>query len=77
MNDIKTGTTTTGGGLDVRIAEIWPQAIVQLCVVHLVRASLKYAAKQHWGPISKALRTIYTSPTVEAAEQQFNEFTAE
>ncbi|GAB3240212.1 hypothetical protein GCM10027447_39340 [Glycomyces halotolerans] len=40
-------------GLPESIGEIWPQALVQLCVVHLVRASLRYAAKQHWGPISK------------------------
>lgn len=64
-------------GLPESIGEIWPQAIVQLCVVHLVRASLKYAAKQHWGPISKTLRTIYTAPTGAAAEQRFNEFKAE
>jgi transposase-like protein len=30
------------------IEEIWPQATVQLCVVHLVRASLRYA----WWPAS-------------------------
>jgi transposase-like protein len=26
----------------------WPQAIVQLCVVHLIRASLRYASKRYW-----------------------------
>lgn len=31
-------------GLPDSINEIWPQALVQLCVVHLVRAGLKYAA---------------------------------
>nr|WP_255673112.1 IS256 family transposase [Glycomyces amatae] len=61
-------------GLPESIGEIWPQALVQLCVVHLVRASLKYAAKRHWGPISKALRAVYTAPTVEAVERQFGEF---
>ncbi|WP_043701195.1 IS256 family transposase, partial [Nocardia abscessus] len=64
-------------GLPESIAEIWPQADVQLCVVHLVRASLKYAGKQHWGPISKQLRQVYTAPTVDAAEARFAEFAAE
>ncbi|MEU1959678.1 IS256 family transposase [Nocardia sp. NPDC019304] len=64
-------------GLPESITEIWPQADVQLCVVHLVRASLKYAGKQHWGPISKQLRQVYTAPTVDAAEARFAEFTAE
>jgi transposase-like protein len=64
-------------GLPEAINEIWPLATVQLCVVHLVRASLRYASKAHWGQISKALREIYTAPTVEAAEQRFDEFAAD
>jgi transposase-like protein len=43
-------------GLAESVSEIWPLATVQLCVVHLVRASLRYASKAHWGPITKALR---------------------
>ena len=62
-------------GLPEAIGEIWPRATVQLCVVHLVRASLRYASKAHWGPITKALRQVYTAPTVEAAEAAFTEFT--
>jgi len=31
-------------GLPEAVAEIWPLATVQLCVVHLVRASLRYAS---------------------------------
>jgi putative transposase len=61
-------------GLPDAVEEIWPRATVQLCVVHLVRASLRYASKAHWRPISKALRTVYTAPTVEAAEQRFADF---
>jgi putative transposase len=64
-------------GLPDAIGEIWPQASVQLCVVHLVRASLRYASKAHWGPITKALRTVYTAPTVDAAEAAFGEFEAD
>jgi putative transposase len=54
--------------------EIWPLATVQLCVVHLVRVSLRYASEAHWGAITKALRVVYTAPTVEAAEARFAEF---
>lgn len=64
-------------GLPESINEIWPQATVQLCVVHLVRASLRYAARQHWGAISKALKTVYTAPTQQAARQRFDEFAAD
>jgi transposase-like protein len=61
-------------GLPDAIGEIWPLATVQLCVVHLVRASLRYASKAHWSQITKALRQVYTAPTVAAAEQRFAEF---
>ena len=61
-------------GLPEAIGEIWPRATVQLCVVHLVRASLRYASRKYWGQISKDLREVYTAPTQAAAEQRFAEF---
>src|SRR5262249_52768697 len=42
--------------------------------VHLVRNSLRYASKKHWGAITKKLRAIYTAPTEEAAKAHFDEF---
>ena len=39
-----------------------------------LRNSLRYASKKHWGAITRAMREIYTSPTVEAAEARFDAF---
>jgi putative transposase len=64
-------------GLPEAIAEVWPLATVQGCVVHLVRNTLRYASRAHWSAITKALRTVYTAPTVEAAEARFAEFVDE
>jgi len=61
-------------GLPDAIRATWPHAEVQLCVVHLVRSSLRYTAKKHWGRICRELREIYTAPTVDAAEARFAEF---
>jgi transposase-like protein len=61
-------------GLPEAIGEIWPQATVQLCVVHLVRASLRYASRKYWSQLSKELRQIYTAPTEAAAAERFAEF---
>jgi transposase-like protein len=47
---------------------------VQTCVVHLVRSSLRYTSKKHWGQVCREMREIYTAPTVEAAEACFGEF---
>ena len=61
-------------GLPESIRATWPDATVQTCVVHMVRNSLRYASKKHWGPITKAMREIYTAPTVQAAETLFGAF---
>jgi transposase-like protein len=61
-------------GLPDAIAEVWPQAVVQTCIVHLIRASLRYASKADWGVIAKDLKPIYTAPTESAALDAFAEF---
>lgn len=64
-------------GLPESIRATWPQATIQTCVVHLVRNSLRYASKKHWSQITKAMRQIYTAPTIEAAETRFEAFVAD
>lgn len=64
-------------GLPEALNSLWPQADVQLCVVHLVRASLRYASKRYWGHITKSLKEMYTAPTVEAATLVFDDFAQE
>jgi putative transposase len=55
------------------IADVWPQAIVQTCVLHLIRNSFRYASKADWGQIAKDLRPIYTAPTEQAAAERLDE----
>jgi transposase-like protein len=61
-------------GLPDAINTVWPKTVVQTCVVHLLRNSFKYAGRQHWDQIAKALKPVYTAPTEAAAEQRFLEF---
>ncbi len=61
-------------GLPDAITATWPQAVVQTCVVHLVRNSLRYASKAHWQAITRQLKTVYTAPSVAAAETAFEDF---
>jgi transposase-like protein len=61
-------------GLPQAIETVWPQAVVQTCVVHLLRASFRYAARQHWDALAKALKPVYTAPTEAAALERFLEF---
>jgi transposase-like protein len=63
-------------GLPDAIGVVWPQAVVQLCVVHLIRASLRYASRRYWAPLAKDLRTICTAPDEAAAATALDEFAA-
>ena len=61
-------------GLPDAIAAVWPATITQTCVVHLLRNSFRYAGRQHYDAIAKALRPVYTAPTEAAAMERFLEF---
>lgn len=61
-------------GLPEAISTVWPRSITQTCVVHLLRNSFRYAGRQHWDAIAKALRPVYTAPTEAAAKERFSEF---
>jgi putative transposase len=63
-------------GLPDAIGVVWPQAIVQLCVVHLIRASLRYASKRYWVPLSRDLKPIYTAADEAAAAAALEDFAA-
>jgi transposase-like protein len=62
-------------GLPDAVGEVWPRTVVKTCVVHLLRASFRYAARQEWDKIAKALKPVYTVPTEDAATTRFLEFT--
>jgi putative transposase len=62
-------------GLPDAIETIWPEALIQTCVVHLLRTSLRYVAYDQRKRLAGALKPIYAAPTVEAAEAAFADFT--
>jgi transposase-like protein len=61
-------------GLPEAITAIWPRADVQTCVVHLVRNTLRYTARQNWAKVTTDLRRVYTAPSLDAASERFAEF---
>jgi putative transposase len=56
-------------GLPEAINAIFPQTQVQLCIVHLVRNSLKYVPWKHMKLVAKDLKAIYTSASESEALQ--------
>lgn len=56
------------------IETVFPQAQVQLCIVHLVRHSLNYVGYKQRKEVASDLQTIYRAATREEAELQLDEF---
>jgi transposase-like protein len=61
-------------GLPDAVSATWPLAIVQTCVVHLIRGSFRYASRRDWPALARDLKPIYTAPTEAAALERLAEF---
>jgi putative transposase len=55
-------------GLPEAVETIWPYTIVQTCVVHLIRASLKYASYTDRKKLATALKPVYTAVNADTAQ---------
>ena len=61
-------------GLPAAIETVWPQAITQTCIIHLLRNSFRYASKKDWAAIAKDLKPVYTAASESAALDAFAAF---
>ena len=61
-------------GFAEAIHAAYPQTGVQLCIVHLVRAALRYVSTQDSKQVIADLKRIYQATTVVAAEQALEDF---
>jgi len=61
-------------GLPEAIETTWPLAIVQTCVLHLVRNTFRLASRADWDAMARGLRPVYTAPTEQAAKERLGEF---
>ena len=61
-------------GFPEAIRAVYPQASVQLCLVHLVRAALRYVSTADSKPVVADLKKIYQAATVLEAEQALDAF---
>lgn len=63
-------------GFPEAIAATWPESIVQTCVVHLIRASMRFVAYGQRKAVAAALKPIYQAPDEAAARAALEEFAA-
>jgi putative transposase len=64
-------------GFPQAIEAIFPQAQVQTCIVHLVRASLNYVSWKERKQVAADLKAVYRATTAEEAEQRLAQFAAQ
>ena len=53
---------------------VWPQTVVQTCVVHLIRNSLRYASRRDWADVARDLKPVYTAVNQDEARLRLAEF---
>lgn len=61
-------------GFPEAIETVYPQAAVQLCVVHMVRHSLNYVSWKMRKAVAADLRTVYSASTADEALVRLEEF---
>lgn len=64
-------------GLPEAVNAVFPKTLTQLCIVHLVRASLRYVNAKDSKAVVAALKRIYQSATSEEALRELDIFEAE
>jgi putative transposase len=63
-------------GFPEAIEAVFPETVVQTCIVHLIRASLKYVPRRQYDQVTKDLRPIYTAIDSDHALQALDAFEA-
>jgi putative transposase len=61
-------------GLPEAIEAVWPRASVQTCVVHLIRASLRFCGYKDRKSVARDLKPIYKAVNVDEAVLMFDAF---
>jgi putative transposase len=54
-------------GLPEVVANVWPQTIVQTCVVHLIRNTFRLASRSDWDAVKRDIKPIYIASSPDAA----------
>jgi putative transposase len=61
-------------GFPEAITSVFPQAVVQTCIVHLIRYSMHFASWKERRPVAAALKPIYQAESAAAARARLEDF---
>src|ERR1700733_4202957 len=59
-------------GLPEVVSNVWPQAIVQTCIIHLIRNTFRLTSRKYWDELKRDIKPIYTAVNATAARAAFD-----
>lgn len=63
-------------GLEEGVKAIFPKKVVQRCIVHLMRNSLKYVSQRDYKEFCTSIKKVYTAVSLDECKENFNDFEA-
>src|SRR5262245_47481676 len=60
-------------GLPEVVGNVWPLAVVQTCIVHLIRNTFRLASRRDWDALKRGIKPIYTAVNATAARAALDE----
>jgi transposase-like protein len=60
-------------GLPEVVSNVWPKAIVQTCIIHLIRNTFRLTSRKYWDEIKRDIKPIYTAVNATAARAAFDD----
>jgi putative transposase len=57
------------------VGNVWRHAIVQTCIIHLIRNTFRFTSRKYWDEMLRDIKPIYTAVNATAARSAFDELT--
>ena len=61
-------------GFPEAIQAVYPEALIQLCIVHMVRNSMRFVSWKDYKAVATQLKAVYQAPTEQQALQALEQF---
>lgn len=74
VEDVLFLSTDCVAGLEEGVRSIFPNVVVQRCIVHLIRNFIKYIPSKDYKAYTAQLKRVYGAPSLKAAEAEFERF---
>src|SRR5215216_924072 len=54
-------------GLPEVIEQVWPLTIIQTCIVHLIRNTIRLTSRRDWDELKRSIKPLYEAPNPDVA----------